>query len=63
MRGGGLAFVEVAVGSVVLEQVRVQARLDDPAVLEHEDAVGVADGGEAMGDDEDGSIGGFGKAM
>ena len=31
------------------------ATLDDLAVVQHHDAVGVADGGQAVGDDEDGS--------
>ena len=33
-------------------EFRVPALLDDPAVLEHDDLVGVHDGGEAVGDHE-----------
>ena len=44
--------VEVGVAAAEGEQVVVLALLDDAAVLEHDDAVGVADGREAVGDDE-----------
>jgi hypothetical protein len=33
----------------------VAAGLDDPAVFEDEDVVGLADGGEAVADQEDGA--------
>src|SRR5271156_6512231 len=33
-------------------QLLVRAQLDDPAVLQHADTVGMADGGEAMGDED-----------
>src|SRR5579871_260914 len=34
------------------DQILMPALLDHPAVLEHQDAVGMADGGEAVGDDD-----------
>ena len=34
----------------------MRAALDDPAVVEYHDNVGVHDGREAVGDDEDGSV-------
>lgn len=51
---GEPAGVEVAVAAGAGEQVGVGALLDDAAVVEDEDEVGVADGGQAVGDDERG---------
>ena len=38
--------------AAVLEELNVGAALDDRAVVEHEDLVGLLDGAEALGDDE-----------
>ncbi len=48
-------LVEVGVGAAFGEELVVGAAFDDVAVVEHKDHVGVADGGEAMGDDEAGA--------
>ena len=39
------------------DQLGVGAGLDDPAVVEDEDAVGVAQGGQAVGDEDHGAVG------
>ena len=49
---GGPVAVEARVAPPALEQLVVRALLDDPAVLEHDDQVGVADRREAMSDHE-----------
>ena len=38
------------------EEFLMRSLLDDPAFGEDEDTVGVADGGEAVGDDEGGAV-------
>ena len=50
-----LAVVEVAVAAVEVVEGLVGATLDDPSLLDDEDLVGAADGGEAVGDDEGGA--------
>ena len=47
-----LGLVELAVEAVLREQLVVRALLDDPAVVEHDDQVGVPHGREAVGDHE-----------
>ncbi len=47
---------EVGVGGGVEEEVFVGAGFDDAAAFEDDDFVGFADGGEAVGDDEDGAV-------
>ena len=49
--------MEPGVRAALLHEVGVAALLDDAAVLEDEDAVGVAQGGEAVSDEDDGAIG------
>ena len=49
---GKLAQVGVTVKAVAGHQLVVLALLDYPAVFQHEDQVGVADDGQAVGDDE-----------
>ena len=49
------AGVELIVGALEFEQVVVRAALDDAAVVQHHDGVGVAHGREAVGDDEHGA--------
>ena len=55
--GGGrrLAGDQAGVGAVAGHELVVAADLDDAAVVEDDDAVGVADGAEAVGDDEGGA--------
>src|SRR3954466_720400 len=53
----GPVAVERGVEALPPEQLVVGALLDDPAVLEHDDQVGVADRREPVGDDEGGSVG------
>ena len=48
----GLDLTQASVEAVVGHQLFVGAPLDDAALLRHEDGVRVADGGEAMGDDD-----------
>ena len=43
---------EAAEWSGLRHQLLLGAALNDPAVLEHEDLVGAADGGETVGDDD-----------
>src|SRR5262245_34322736 len=50
-----------AVAAAARHQLVVGAELDDAAVLEHADAVGVADGGEAMRDEDGGALPGGGE--
>ena len=47
-----LGRVEARVGTVRRDELIVAALLDDVAVLHHQDGVGVADRGQAVGDDE-----------
>ena len=47
-----LGAVELGVATTQCEQLRVPTALDDPAVLEDDDLVGRADGGEPVRDDE-----------
>jgi hypothetical protein len=49
---------EVGVPPTLVEQVVVGATFDDTAVLHDEDLVGVLHGGEAVGDDDGGAVGG-----
>ena len=51
-RGGELARVELVVEAALSEERLVVALLHDLAVVHDQDRVGVADGREAMGDDE-----------
>src|SRR5581483_7376403 len=51
-RGLGPVAVQRGVEAAPLEQLAVGALLDDAAVLEDDDQVGVADGRQAVGDDE-----------
>jgi hypothetical protein len=46
------AFAEVGVEAAALEELFVAAAFEDAASIEDEDLVGVADRGEAVGDDE-----------
>src|SRR5258708_40292598 len=50
-----LAEVEVMIKTLLVEELLVGAFFDDFAVVDDEDLVGVADGGEAVGDDEGGA--------
>ena len=50
--GEELALVERGVHAVALDELGVRALLDEPSVVEHEDAVGREDGREPMGDYE-----------
>src|SRR3546814_8989572 len=54
-RGGELGVVETEVRAVVGQQLVVRALLHDAALLHHEDHVGAADRGKAVGDDEAGA--------
>ena len=56
-RLGELGLVQAHIGPAHLQQFVVRARFDDAARLHHEDGVGVADGGEPVGDDEAGAAG------
>jgi hypothetical protein len=57
-RLGGLALAvpHRGIGAAAGEQVGMGATLDDLAVDEDEDLVGIDDGGEAVGDDQRGAI-------
>ena len=44
---------ELGEDAVAPDQLGVGAGLDDPAVVEDEDAVGVEQGGQAVGDEDD----------
>ena len=46
---------ELGVASAAGEELVVGAGLDHPPILDHDDLVGVADGAEAVGDDEAGA--------
>ena len=48
--------VEVGIGAVLRQQFIVRADFEDLAVVENDDARGVADGGEAVGDDKRGAV-------
>ena len=56
-----LAVVEVRVEAAFGQQLVVGALLDDVAVLEHQDQVGVLDGGQTVGDDKAGAV--FGEPV
>src|SRR5687767_15607072 len=47
-----LALVDLRVHPATREQVRMPSLLHDPAVIEHDDAIGAADGTEAVRDDQ-----------
>ena len=49
------AGVELVVGALLGDQILVGATLDDAAVIQHHNAIGIAHGGEAVGNDEGGS--------
>ena len=53
--GPGLEVVQVGVEAVEGDQIVVGALLHDPAVIEDVNAVGVADAGQAVGDQEYGA--------
>ena len=53
----GVAGVELVVPALLGDQLVVAAPLDDPALFQDHDAVGVLDGGEPVGDDEGGPPG------
>ena len=55
--GDVLDMGEAGVEAVQREQLIMGAALDDFAVPQDQDQVGVADGAEAMGDDEAGATG------
>ena len=48
----GELFVKMGISSALCDQFTVRAALDDAALVDDQDAVGVEDGAEAMGDDE-----------
>ena len=50
-----LALVEVVVEALLAQELGMITLLDDPATVNHDDHVGVADRREAMGDDEGGA--------
>ena len=52
---GRLAVPQLGVEPAALEQLLVRAALGDPAVVEHDDLVGVDDGRQAVGDDDRGA--------
>jgi hypothetical protein len=52
----GLDAPEGGVQAAAGDELVVAAGLDDPPLLEHVDAVGVAHGREAVGDDDDGPV-------
>ena len=51
----GLRLVELGVQAVQRDQFPVHALLDNLAVLEHQDAVGILHRGQAMGDHQGGA--------
>ena len=51
-----LSGVQLVVAALLLQQLSVVALLDDLSALDDHDAVGVAHGGQAVGDDEDGAV-------
>lgn len=46
------AFVQSCVETVVGDQFVMCSAFNDSAVIEHDDLIGIADGAEAMSDDE-----------
>src|SRR5690349_9899912 len=50
-----------AVAAADRHELVVRAELDDAAVLEHADAIGVANGGEAVRDKDGGAVAGGGE--
>ena len=50
-----LELKEARINAVFCEEGGVRPRLGDAPVIEHEDGIGIGDGGEAMGDDERGA--------
>ena len=55
LRQFSLTGVELVVAAVLGQQILVVAPLDDLALLQDHDGLGVADGGEPVGDDEHGA--------
>src|SRR6185437_1189960 len=55
-RGGELQVVEPPVGAGGGVELIVASGFDHPAGLQHQNAVGVADGREAVGDDQHGAV-------
>jgi len=51
-----LLGIEPVVMAFIIQQFGVRAHLKDLAVFDHKDAVGAFDGGEAVSDDEAGSL-------
>jgi coenzyme F420-dependent glucose-6-phosphate dehydrogenase len=58
-----LGVVEGGVGAVGGDELVVAALLDDAPVLHHQDEIGIADGGEAMGDHEARPVGAEGGGL
>ena len=52
-----LQLHQLAVGAVLLQQLRVVAALNNTAFLQNQNLVGVLDGTQAVGDDERGAAG------
>ena len=48
--------MELLVGAIVLEKLGVGALLDDAAMVHDDDEIGIDDGGETMGDGDDGTV-------
>ena len=55
-RSGQLVLDHTCVGAAEGHELVMAAGLGDGAGFHHEDAVGAADGGEAVGDDDDGAL-------
>ena len=51
-------MVQLGIGAVQRQQLLMGALLGDDAVLHHQDAVGLADGAEPVGNDQRGASGG-----
>lgn len=51
-----LRMVKGIVEATLLEQFLVVALLDDGTVFDHQNGIGILDGGKAMGDDKAGLI-------
>jgi len=45
--------IKLIIGALLGNEVIMGAPLDDPALVQHHDAVGIHDGGKAVGNDED----------
>ena len=50
MEPAGLALPKPCIGAAGRQQLRVAALLDDPALVEHDQAIEARDGGEPMRD-------------